>query len=238
MADDHRCDEPKVDALEDYEQLTITSTKRRRIARDPFLNVIAEPLRADAFQSSHPHGRDSATQDGANRDLDGRADTSPEPYYGNALGSNTNTPSKSHIRVDDDLTDYSDPEYQDDPGDISNSEADFDSECEFVEERSVRVDKERSTLTKPVKRHPDAPKVSKLHVKRQELEKKGIFLDKNGTRKGVVRGEPNNNNLDFWDHNEWKPAVYHYQIRGKLLQVTDLNGKYDVEPTSGVDPLE
>ncbi|KAI4125882.1 MAG: hypothetical protein LQ338_004026 [Usnochroma carphineum] len=141
------------------------------------------------------------------------------------------TSPRLRLRSEDELTDYSDDDYQ-----YEQTSSDSDSECQFVEERSMRRSKGRSKSARPVARHPDAPQISKLQEKRQQFAAKGIELDKNGTRRGVVRGAPDN--LEFFDHHEWKPAVYHFKIREKLLRVTDGKGKYDEEPVSGVDPLD
>ncbi|KAL8703653.1 MAG: hypothetical protein Q9201_003165 [Fulgogasparrea decipioides] len=92
---------------------------------------------------------------------------------------------------------------------------------------------ETSKPKRKAERHPNAPEVSKLQQKIQNLASRGISVNDEGLRKGTVRNQ--GNGLEFFQDGVWIPAVWHEDIRWVLLEYTDDQGSYDEEPERGAD---
>ncbi|KAL8675659.1 MAG: hypothetical protein Q9224_007430, partial [Gallowayella concinna] len=80
-------------------------------------------------------------------------------------------------------------------------------------------------------RHIKAPVLSKQPSKIRDGAEKIIQVDAVGVNKEFTR--INNGKLEYLDHGDWKKAVYHYRIRGKLLRIMDGKGRYEDEPERG-----
>ncbi|KAL8676495.1 MAG: hypothetical protein Q9186_006990 [Xanthomendoza sp. 1 TL-2023] len=84
--------------------------------------------------------------------------------------------------------------------------------------------------------HIKAPVMSKRPSKIRDEAEKNIRDDVVGVNKGFTR--INNCKLEYLDHGDWKKAVYHYRIRGKLLRLMDAQGRYEEEPERGFSLLD
>ncbi|KAL8926123.1 MAG: hypothetical protein Q9172_001910 [Xanthocarpia lactea] len=128
----------------------------------------------------------------------------------------------------------SDAEYEPEESDTSSS--DSEHEEDETSEGSCRARYGQATPKQSTpERHPNAPK-SKLALKIEDRRAKGIELDANGARKGTTRNT--NLGLEYMLDGQFIPAVYHADIRGKLLQFADTLGSYDDEPARGLDELD
>ncbi|KAL8777029.1 MAG: hypothetical protein Q9213_008036 [Squamulea squamosa] len=100
-----------------------------------------------------------------------------------------------------------------------------------------REGERRGTLQHDIpNRRPHAPPQSKLGLRIQEQRRRGIEVDSNGVRKGKIRCT--NLGLHYLLDGQLVPAVFHADIRSKLLQMTDRLGSYDEEPVKGADELD
>lgn len=137
----------------------------------------------------------------------------------------------------------SDSAYEDEDADEENQvEAAFQSDSDFenlVDPEDRNRERRRQSKSKkasPPKRNPNAPRISKLQKKIQDARAHGIELDENGVRKGVVRHTTDG--LEYRHEGQWIPAVYHTDIRKKLLRVSDASGRYREQPLAGHDELD
>ncbi|KAL9024740.1 MAG: hypothetical protein Q9196_006289 [Gyalolechia fulgens] len=169
-----------------------------------------------------PQGNEAVGQDLAYLEPDPGANASPGPYYGSSDNGQSNGSPKLAISPEDEEAQSSGDDHQ-------YEEYSYDPECE--------IDEESSTHPPEVTKPQHLPTISKIQKRRDVLARKGIVLDSNGTRKGVVR-KTASGGVEVLHHGEWIAAVYHHEIRGKLLQMTDRNGKYDVEPARGAHKLD
>ncbi|KAI4140355.1 MAG: hypothetical protein L6R39_005837 [Caloplaca ligustica] len=203
-----------------------------RSSRDRvFMQILAEA--AEAGPAAVPDGSRALAHVEGNRDSGVDASIGPRHETPSVPAG---TAPRLRLRTDEELTDYSEDEYE-----YEGSSSDADTDDGYGEEPPVRREKKRSTSAtsaKPVKRDANAPKESKMEQRRLALAKKGIELDSNGIRKGQTRGSGNSLEYLQRNGNKWIPAVYHNDIREKLLRLSDAKGKYDEEPVSGVDPLD
>ncbi|KAL8719517.1 MAG: hypothetical protein Q9225_003484 [Loekoesia sp. 1 TL-2023] len=215
--------------MDGYTQLIATSLQGKPTAggSPSWLELInnEDPV---TVQNDPSHGRETSIQGSAYPDPDGEGDESIGPYYGSSEDGQSSRSPRLRLSTPDEAVQASDDDYQ--------YEENSEDSCVINEKRSTWVTKEGSAISKRASRHPDAPVVSKLQAKKQHHASQGIELDSNGTRKGVVRGGPGS--LKYLHNHEWIPAVYHHEIRQKLLQMTDKKGKYDEEPASGADELD
>ncbi|KAL8771534.1 MAG: hypothetical protein Q9209_002976 [Squamulea sp. 1 TL-2023] len=85
-------------------------------------------------------------------------------------------------------------------------------------------------------RHPHAPLQSKLSLRIEEQRRRGIEVDSNGVRKGKI--QCTNLGLHYQLDGRLVPAVFHADIRRKLLHRMDSLGSYDDEPVKGTDELD
>ncbi|KAL9002744.1 MAG: hypothetical protein Q9188_004344 [Gyalolechia gomerana] len=174
-----------------------------------------------------PQGNEAVDQDLSHPESDAGANESPGPYYGSSDDGQSNESPKLALLPKGESAQSSDDDYR-------YEEQAYDSECVIDEERSTqRPEEEESTSTKA----QHLPVISKNQRRRDDFARKGIELDSNGTRKGVVR-KTGSGSIEVLHNGEWIAAVYHHEIRGKLLQMTDKNGKYDVEPARGAHKLD
>ncbi|KAL8913682.1 MAG: hypothetical protein Q9171_001532 [Xanthocarpia ochracea] len=128
----------------------------------------------------------------------------------------------------------SDAEYE--PEESGTSPSDSEHEEDEKSEGSCRARCGQATPKQSTpERHPNVPK-SKLALKMEERRAKGIELDANGARKGTTRNT--NLGLEYMLDGQFIPAVYHADIRRKLLQFADTLGTYDEEPARGLDELD
>ncbi|KAL8812375.1 MAG: hypothetical protein Q9223_007307 [Gallowayella weberi] len=99
-------------------------------------------------------------------------------------------------------------------------------EPERLQRSSTEADDEPLPLP-----HPEAPQFSRLPLKIRDQTEKSFQLDATGAKKGFTRVE--NGELEYLHQGDWKKAVYHYRIRGKLLRMMDAKGQYKEEPERG-----
>ncbi|KAL8941013.1 MAG: hypothetical protein Q9216_002493 [Gyalolechia sp. 2 TL-2023] len=169
-----------------------------------------------------PQGNKAAEQDAKHPSNTG-ANGSPGPYYGRSDDEKSKQSPKLALLPEEESADSSDDDYR-----WADS---YDSDCEIDEERSTSRPENTSTKT------PHAPTVSRVQQKRDDFAKKGVELDSYGIRMGVVRNTESGG-IEVLHNGAWFAAVYHHEIRGKLLYMTDKNGKYDVEPARGAHKLD
>ncbi|KAL8648868.1 MAG: hypothetical protein Q9210_004742 [Variospora velana] len=183
--------------------------------------------RAAAARANNMHS--IAIQNDANQNVDGGTAATPKaPYYG-VSSEELGDPVDAGSFLDS--ADSSADDYI-----LLDEDSDGESDNESLSDDDVSSGRTKDTSSKPVKRDPNAPTLSKLQRRRQAYAERGVELDSNGTKRGVTRGDPGK--LEYLDNGTWVPAVYHHEIRNVLLKVTDSMGKYDEEPASGVDPLD
>ncbi|KAL8713728.1 MAG: hypothetical protein Q9220_002254 [cf. Caloplaca sp. 1 TL-2023] len=121
-------------------------------------------------------------------------------------------------------------------------ETDYESEPEETHIATRKANSMKSITQLPRKmaersrRATDAPKVSKLRAKILRLASEGRELDPNGTLKGETKIR--NGRLLYLDKEDWIPAVYHEELRARLLRTTRLEGSYDEKPTQGFHRLD
>ncbi|KAI4280079.1 MAG: hypothetical protein L6R35_005976 [Caloplaca aegaea] len=183
--------------------------------------------RAAAARANNMHS--ITIQNDANRNVDGGTAATPKaPYYG-VSPEELGDPLKAGSLLDS--ADSSADDYI-----PLDENSDWESDNESVSDDDPSWGCTKNTSSKPVKRDPNAPTLSKLQKRRQAYAEMGVELDSNGTKRGVTRGDPGK--LEYLDNGTWVPAVYHHEIRDVLLKVTDSMGEYDEEPASGVNPLD
>ena len=165
---------------------------------------------------------------------DGDLSTAPG-IHGSTLNANPfGATQRLHLHSPSEPGLSSDAEYEPEEPDISLS--DIEHEEDETSEGSCRARCGQATPKQSTpERHPNAPK-SKLALKIEGKRAKGIELDANGIRKGMTRNT--NLGLEYMLDGQFIPAVYHADIRRKLLQFTDTLGSYDEEPARGLDELD
>ncbi|KAL8955587.1 MAG: hypothetical protein Q9193_006620 [Seirophora villosa] len=193
-------------------------------ARSPMLT------RAAAARADNTHS--AASRNGTNRKLDDGTAAIPYGLSSAELFGESPSPQQSPL----DSADSSDDNYEEKSDDLFEENSDDEYSVSNTRPSRARNVHTKPTSSQPIKRHPNAPALSKLQQKRLNYSEKGIQLDSNGTKRGVTRGDFDN--LEYLDRGLWVPAVFHHTIRGTLLDTTDNLGKYDEEPASGVDPLD
>ncbi|KAL8899485.1 MAG: hypothetical protein Q9207_006178 [Kuettlingeria erythrocarpa] len=192
--------------------------------------------------SEQSSSKDIATPGDADGNPESASNTSPGQYYGDTAGGTLDPTPEPRMRTDEELTNYSNSEYEYESSSES-SDSDFeaaDPEAADPEAAATRTKKQQrsspSKVSRPAGQNPEAPKVTKRQLKIQEYASQGVELDSNGTKKGVVRGT--GRDLEYLHRGQWILAVYHYEMRKTLLRVTDDLGSYDEEPARGVDDLD
>ncbi|KAL8926706.1 MAG: hypothetical protein Q9208_002780 [Pyrenodesmia sp. 3 TL-2023] len=184
-------------------------------------------------RSRQSPGKDAATHDEDSRNVDSGVNGSPGPYYGSAGGMMNPTP-ELRMRTDEELTDYSNSEYE-----YDDAEESSESDLEVIDLKALGRKRQGSPLSqagRPAGQNPGAPKVSKRQQKILEQASHGVELDANGTKKGVVRGM--GRDLEYLHRGHWIGAVYHYELRRTLLRVSDELGSYAEQPARGVNDLD
>ncbi|KAL8856664.1 MAG: hypothetical protein Q9178_006731 [Gyalolechia marmorata] len=166
--------------------------------------------------------------------VDGDLSTAPglhgSTWNGNPFGATRrfrlHGPSESGISLD--------AEYEPENSDTSSSDSEHEEDEKSEGSCQARCGQATPKQSTP-ERHPNAPK-SKLALKIEERRAKGIELDANGARKGTTRNT--NLGLEYMLDGQFIPAVYHPDIRRRLLQFADTLGSYDEEPARGLDKLD
>lgn len=158
---------------------------------------------------------------------------------GSPLANNSSAPTrKRRLRTPSESGLSSDGMYKHEDGEEESDKGSFSEDAdETISEDSLREGRRQAKAGKaPPKRHPNAPRISKLQKKIQDAKAMGVDLDENGVRKGRVRHTTNG--LEYFSEGEWTPACYHTDIRQKLLELTDDMGSYVKEPHRGWDELD
>ncbi|KAL8757202.1 MAG: hypothetical protein Q9199_002387 [Rusavskia elegans] len=157
---------------------------------------------------------------------------------GSPLANNSSAPTrKRRLRTPSESGLSSDGMYKNGDEEESNTGSFSKDDDETISEDSHREGRRQAKAGKaPPKRHPNAPRISKLQKKIQDAKAMGIDLDENGVRKGRVRHTTNG--LEYLSEGNWIPACYHTDIRKKLLELTDDMGSYVKEPHRGWDGLD
>lgn len=231
----------------------MVQTRRTKLMQEPLASSNEHPaaVNSPARSSDSTQSDSSSSMDGEGEASQHSNDQIPEDeeskdaglvsqHGGSALPDNPPLQTRGlRLRTPSESGLSSDPMYEDEDKDEGESKADFFSEDddETFSEDSHREDRRQVKAGKaPPKRHPTAPRISKLQKKIQDAKAMGVDLDENGVRKGRVRHTTNG--LEYFSEGEWIPACYHTDIRKKLLQLTDGMGSYVKEPSRGYDELD
>ena len=206
-----------------------------RRASAPLVALNEQPT---SINASHPSSDSSQATSSASTDSEG--ETPPRDDINvDATAQAGNQQLRLHTPSDSD----SDSAYEDEDAEEENQvDVDFQSDSDFknltdTEDRDrERRRQSKSKKASPPKRDPNAPRISKLQKKIQDARAHGIELDENGVRKGMVRHTTNG--LEYRHEGQWIPAVYHTDIRKKLLQVSEALGRYREQPLKGHDELD
>ncbi|KAI4243714.1 MAG: hypothetical protein L6R40_003327 [Gallowayella cf. fulva] len=72
----------------------------------------------------------------------------------------------------------------------------------------------------------------------QVLNRNEAVVDPNtNQQKGLTR-YASSPRLEYLHHGVWKPAIYHTELREMILRIFDHFGRYDEEPSKGLDPWD
>ncbi|KAL8951278.1 MAG: hypothetical protein Q9222_002733 [Ikaeria aurantiellina] len=124
----------------------------------------------------------------------------------------------------------------------SDSETNLESQSDSEHLATRKANCTQTNLrTRPARpdvsrRHPDAPRMSKLRARILRMASEGKDLDPNGSLKGTTRIK--NGQLEYLDCSTWIPAVYHEELRAQLLREARLLGSYDEQPAKGGHRLD